>query len=271
MKDDLKRLYAKIDDVMAKSNARKMKEAGNKRRFSYRIIGRHSQRYDHKMRGGTRDAGVYACLTVELIDSWCTLNNTKIQTQELFEDSVDEYAICNGWKWNSFIQYCADGLIFDSPPNIDVSSWTLPFNPSDSYDDITNRICQTPTDDEIAYLTDLFADFSYAESSTGMRQSMLGSTHLNDAFKVPECYDRFADDHRVAFMDSDGLMIAAFGQAYSNGRWYILYRDDSRIFGKRDRFSWHSIMFRIRSDMMDFIRKCDPTMSVETLLELSGI
>lgn len=271
MKDDLKKLYAKIDSIMAKSNARKMRDHGNMRRFSYRIIGRSSRRYDYKMSDGIRDAGVEAFLTIEMIDSWCTLNNTKIQTHELFDANVDEFSICNGWKWNSFIQYCADGQIFDSPPNIDVGPWTLPFNPSNSFDDITNRTQQTPTDEERAYLTRLFAGFNYAESSNGARRSMLRSDSWRDLAKVPECYDRFSDGKRVAFLDPDGYLIAAFGQAYANGRWYILYKDDGRIFGKRDSFSWHSIMFEIRSDMMRFIHECDPTSGMEALIELSGI
>lgn len=276
MKDDLKRFYAKIDKIMADSNADKMRDHNNKRRFSYRIIGRGSRRYDHKMIDGARDRGFEAVLVIELIDSWCTLNNTKIKTNELYwdetdQDSIDEWSLCNGWKWNSFIQYCADGMIMDSPPNVDVRPWTLPFNPSDSYDDITGRTHQDPSDEETAYLTDLFANFNYAESSRGSRKSMLRSASWSDGAKVPECYDRFFEDKRVAFLDQDGLLIAAFGQAYANGRWFILYRDDSRIFGNRDRFSWHSIMFEIRSDMMDYLRKCDPTRGMEALIELSGI
>lgn len=276
MKQDLRRFYAKIDRILAGSNAAKMRDPNNKRRFSYRIIGRASRRYDHKMIGGARDRGIMAVLTIELIDSWCTLNNTKIQTHELYwdetdQDSIDEWSLCSGWRWNSFIQYCADGMVMDSPSNVDVSPWTLPFNPSDSYDDIANRTHQDPTDEETAYLTDLFAGFSYAESSRGSRESMLRSTKWADEMKIPECYDRLFEDRRVAFLDQDGLMIAAFGQAYANGRWFILYRDDDRIFGKRDSFSWHSIMFEIRSDMMRYLRKCDPTSGMEALIELSGI
>ncbi len=295
MKDDLRKLYSEIDSFMASMNADAMSDSTNNQRFSWRIINRWSTRYHNEMSDGTIDEGVYAGAYVEFIDSWCTLNNCVRPTGDLFPGNIDTINMINGWAMNSFVQFAADGVVADSPSNINTS--ISPMFPANRFDDKTrNRRAQTPTDDEIKYLTRLFANFDFARCTTESRHDILdGLNRWTDMHKVPECYERFSPDNRVAFLDDSTSLIIAFGEAalgydssntvahwfrkaalgYDSSNavahWFILYKDTDRLYSKRDKYSWHSIMFESKESMLEFVGRCDPSSRVPALLALNGI